>query len=128
MSRFAKGARYLKNKTHDGASYVADKAFDGGIVAGKAVGKTLVKKTDRSVYNGYTGLKTTGFATVAAFGAAGIWGSATYAGTKDKKLMESVQADYVGSAPMQNYDGVGSAPTLGASGNMVFGLHNSRRG
>lgn len=88
----------------------------------------LVKKVDKNLFNGFTGLKTTGFATAAAFGAAGIWGKATYEPAKDKKLMESVQADYIGQAPVQNYDGVGNAPTLGASGSMVFGLHNSRKG
>lgn len=112
MSKFSKALRHMKDNP------------------GKTAARTVVKKTDANIFNGYTGLKTTGFATAGAFGAAYLWGTATYEPVAAKKGMESVQTDYVGQAPVQNYDGVGNgtAPTLGASGNMVFGLHNSRRG
>lgn len=86
-----------------------------------------VNKVDKNIFNGYTGLKTNGIATAGAFAVAGAWGLSTFEPVKDKKMMANVQADYVGKAPVQNYDGVG-APTLGASGDMVFGLHNMRKG
>lgn len=95
---------------------------------GKYLANAAVRKTDRSFFNGYTGMKTTGFATAAAFGAAGVWGAATYQPTKSKAEMQMSQSDYVGQAPVLGYDGVGNAPSLGASGSMVFGLHNMRKG
>lgn len=128
MAKIGKAASYLRNKANSGANAVTDFGINAAVTGGKYASRGLVKKVDKNIYNGYTGLKTTGFATVAAFGAAGVWGKATYEGTKDKKMMETVQADYIGAAPVQNYDGVSSAPTLGASGNMVFGMHNARRG
>lgn len=134
MSKFSKAVRHLGGKTVSGtdkaATWAADKTVNGAVRTSKIASRVAFNKTEKTIFNGYTGLKTGGFATAGAFGAATLWGTATYEPVAAKKGMEAVQTDYVGQAPVQNYDGVGNgtAPTLGASGNMVFGLHNSRRG
>lgn len=134
MSKFSKAIRHLGGKTVSGtdkaATWAADKTVNGAVRTSKVASRVAFNKTDKNFFNGYTGLKTSGIATVGAFGAAYAWGKTTYEPALARKSMESVQTDYVGQAPVQNYDGVGNgtAPTLGASGNMVFGLHNSRKG
>jgi hypothetical protein len=130
MSKFSKAIRHLGGKTDKAANWAADKTVNGAVRTSKLASRAAFNKVDKSVFNGYTGLKTGAFTTAGAFGVAGLWGSATYEPTLAKKGMEAVPTEYVGQAPVQNYDGVGNgtAPTLGASGNMVFGLHNSRKG
>lgn len=113
---------------------------------GSTVGRSVYKKTDRNFFNGYTGVQagwgTNVAATGAIVGAAAFFGSGATSNDPNvikqrenrlepaitKARMKNVQADYVGQAPVFQADGVANAPTLGASGNMVFGLHNMRRG
>jgi hypothetical protein len=112
------GAMKYINKVHD--------PVDKAVVSG--VKNSLIKKTDPHFSNGYLGYKPTALTNVAAFGAAGA-----YAYTKSLQVHAKPvpgQIEYENEAPIHSYDGVGGskAPTLGASGGMVFGLNAMRRG
>ena len=115
-------------------------------MANKYLGNSLYKKTDRHFFNGYTGVKA-GWGTNVMSGAALVGGAAWFGSgmtSNDPEVIKqrenrlepaittarrkSVQADYVGSAPVFQADGVANAPSLGATGSMVFGLHNMRKG
>lgn len=121
---------------------------------GRAIKQGIYQRTDRNLFNGYTGLKEGKLA--APLSIAAIGGSFAFhtsgALSSDPKSMDamenrlymsdvlqigpsitkarlkSIPADYVGEAPMMRTDAVTNAPTLGATGSMVFGLHNMRRG
>ena len=98
--------------------------------------KSMVKKTDPAFHNLWTGYRESGTAaTVAGAGAIGFAGYQTVKGTYLAPKMGEVS--YGGVPPIMNADGVSTAnqaptgagaPTLGATGNMVFGLHNARKG
>lgn len=89
----------------------------------------LIKETPATFANAYTGMAPTKLATglFAAGAAAYAWGGSMKAEVRSKA--EQSRHEFVGTAPVLTGDGVGnksSAPTLGASGNLVFGLHNRR--
>ena len=92
--------------------------------------KAFIKDTDKTVGNLWTGKKASGIATLGAFGVAGAVGTGAY--QKEKHFSTAIpHTEYGGTAPIMNADGVGSisqAPTLGANGDMVFGMHNGRKG
>jgi hypothetical protein len=109
--------------------------------------KTLVKKVDPSLANGYTGYQASAFAnhaagwgTLAVAGGIGVAsGAAKPLGVEGRAGFEGIetraskagQSSYGGKPGVFDADGVGTstqAPTLGASGDLVFGLHNGRRG
>lgn len=114
----------------------ANKPFDvaaGGIAgAGKFVGKhgRFTKKTDPGIQNLWTGRRE-GAGAIIAGGAAGA-AYMGYTGANQTVLAPRTgEISYSGAMPVMNADGVSStsqAPTLGAGGNMVFGLHNARKG
>jgi hypothetical protein len=97
--------------------------------------RKMVKDTTPGVANLWTGKRESGAAVGAAFVAAAGYG--TYSGMKQTTLAPRTgEVSYGGTAPVMNADGVSStpqaplsgAPTLGANGQMVFGLHNARKG
>lgn len=105
----------------------------GKAMKGKLTKTRLFKEAEEAnLYNGYTGLKTTHLATAAVGGIAGTYALATshpgVVGYNRQKQAADMNKHYVGSTPAQQADGVMNAPTLGASGDMVFGLNNMRRG
>lgn len=129
ISKIAKTALRQVGRTYRGADRVANKISDGGSwVADKAM-KGLIKETDPTFLNAYTGLAPTKALTgLFAVGAAGYGAYSTMKGEYTGKVMNG-QNDFVGPAPIMTGDGVGNkskAPTLGATGSMVFGLHNNR--
>lgn len=97
--------------------------------AGKGLKKGLTKNVDKEFKNFYTGIemrKGSGWALAA--GGIGV-GYAGYAVSTTAPKPGTVS--YGGEAPVFAGDGISSttnAPTLNASGNMVFGLHNARKG
>jgi hypothetical protein len=113
-----RGVDGVMNKVSDGGTWVANKGMKG-----------LIKETEPTLFNAYTGLAPTKAATGIFAVGAGAYG--TYATMKGEYTgkVTSGQNDFVGEAPIMTGDGVGNrskAPTLGASGSMVFGLHNKR--
>ena len=120
----------------DGVVDVASAIHKGtGKVPGLGRATRFTKKTNPGIENLWTGRREGGGAIIAA---AGI--GAGYAGWQS--LQQTTLApklgitSYGGTAPIMNADGVSNtpqaplsnAPTLGAGGNMVFGLHNARKG
>lgn len=107
-------------------------AADGAVEAGKLYNKAmpLTKKTEESIANLWTGRRE-GRGAIAAAAVAGT-GYAAYSSFKQTALAPKTgTVSYGGTAPVMDADGVSStsqAPTLGANGNMIFGLHNARKG
>lgn len=97
--------------------------------AAKAVAKTAVRKDKhgQNFGNGYTGFQEGGGMIGAAAVGGGLyaWGGSNYQIHMPEKAGET---SYTGTAEIHNYDGVSSAPTLGASGDMVLGMHKGRKG
>ena len=93
-------------------------------------GKAMVKKTDPGIQNLWTGYRESKTAIVAGgLAASGYIGYSTFKQTEMAPKPGVVS--YSGTAPNQIVDGgatQGQAPTLGANGNMVFGLHQARKG
>lgn len=95
----------------------------------KAIAKTAVKKDKhgQNFGNGYTGYTEGGGMIAAAAVGSGLYagfGSAYQIAAPEKPG----EVSYTGTAEIHNYDGVSSAPTLGASGDMVLGMHKGRKG
>lgn len=115
------------NKTIDKG---IDKVAGVGAKGVVGVGKGMTRKTDPGIANLWTGRRESGGAVLAA-GVVGA-GYAGYQGMKQTTLAPKTgEVSYGGTAPIMNADGVSStsqAPTLGASGTTVFGLHSARRG
>ena len=116
---------------------------------GKGLSGLLLKGVDPSLENGYTGYKSTKFTnyaatlgTIGVVGAIGVASGSTKAfggdgggvsglGRIPTKGEKMGQVSYGGTPGVMNADGVGSmsqAPTLGATGDLVLGLHNGRKG
>lgn len=98
-------------------------------------GKKMVKDTTPNIGNLWTGKKESKFGIAVA--ATAVAGYSGWQGMKQTTLAPKLgQVSYSGTAPIMDADGVSStpqapltnAPTLGASGQMVFGLHNARKG
>lgn len=110
----------------------ANLAVDGAILAAKGANKAVpfTTKTEANIGNLWTGRREgPGAIAVGAVIGAGYMGYNTMA--KTELAPKTGQTSYTGTMPIMDADGVGSttnAPTLGASGSMVFGMHNSRRG
>ncbi len=107
-------------------------AYDSAMDLGLKGAKSMVKKTDATFYNGYTGLKPTALATgVAWVGAAGYVGYSSLK-TKANPNINPGQIEYEAQAPIFSGDGSGvKSPgnnSLGASGSLVFGLNSMRKG
>jgi hypothetical protein len=106
----------------------AEFAADATIKGAKLTGKVMTKKVNPSMMNLYTGRdlsKTAAFSLPVAGAAIGVGGyMVSTAGPKPGTV------SYGSEAPVFAADGVANtnAPTLNASGNMVFGLHNARKG
>lgn len=131
---------------NDAMHYVAGAVSEGpvrwgGKAAGWAAKKTLVKKVDPSLSNGYTGYKMSAFGNHATgWGAMGVAvAGGAMMGHGSMPGLEGVQTrankvgevSYGGHPAVMDADGMGSpsqAPSLGASGSLVFGLHNGRKG
>lgn len=141
--------RFLKDKAEQayragvhGADVIGSKISQGvdkaaGATANgiKRTGGAMVKDTTPGIANLWTGKRESKVAIGAAFGVAAVYG--TYDGMKQTALAPKVgQVSYGGTAPIMNADGVSTtpqapmanAPTLGANGQMVFGLHQARKG
>lgn len=94
---------------------------------------SLIRRVDPALHNLGTGLQATGFAGVAAFGVFGL-GSAI-SQQRDVAIANTTgKAEYVGNMPDYAYDGQGQVDrktgdkSLGATGDLVFGLNASRHG
>lgn len=124
-----------------GASvYAADKTLTGLGKVGKFAGKGVVKKVEPGFDNAYTGYKMKSAPHLLVAGAGVAYAAGAYAfGSGETKTFENIstraqkigEVSYGGQPDVMDADGVGSktqAPTLGASGDLVFGLHNNRRG
>jgi hypothetical protein len=114
-------------------------AADGLIKGTKVLGKSMVKDTTPGIANLWTGKRESKLAIgVAGAGVAAYAGVYGYGAFKlDTNFQPKVgTVSYGGTAPIMDADGVSTtpqaplsnAPTLGANGNMVFGLHNARKG
>lgn len=111
----------------------AEDAVAGAIsktIVGAAKNSRLTKKTEPGIQNLWTGRREgAGAITIGAALGVGYVGYSTF---KQTSLgPKTGEISYTGTAPGLNADGVSSAtqaPTLGAGGNMVFGLHNARKG
>lgn len=95
----------------------------------KGIAKTAVRKDKhgQNFGNAYTGYQEGGGMIAAAAVGGGLYagfGSAYQIGMPEKPG----ETSYTGTAEIHNYDGVSSAPTLGASGDMVLGMHKGRKG
>lgn len=107
---------------------LASRAADGVLTGATWAAKKSVKKTTPDFWNAYTGIKPTKGLTATAWAGAGAYtyGSMQMARFQDKPGQISYSAP-----PQMLADGVApktNAPTLGASGSMVFGLNSMRRG
>lgn len=110
------------HKAADGVAWGMEKTAVGTF-------KALTKDEEKKFTNFYTGKGISGFGKVAfpVAGAAigyGMFVDKTAFGPKPGKV------SYNGEPEVMAADGIANtaAPTLGATGNMVFGLHNSRKG
>lgn len=131
-ARFLKGSYKVADKTAKGIGTAGAIGIEKTIEpAAKFVGKKMFSVGEKNVWNGYTGLKETPLLAATAWAGAAAWGlgSVPYRiNTIDKSQTNVTTAD---EPAYSTYDYVSSstnAPTLGASGNLVFGLHNGRRG
>ena len=111
---------------------VEDTLIRGAASGAKAVHRKapLFKDVDKNVSNLWIGKKEGLGMKIGATAAVGGAIAYTHASQpyKDPRVG---QTDYTGIAPIMDADGVGQttkAPTLGASGDMVFGMHNGRKG
>lgn len=96
--------------------------------AGLGATKHLVKKTDATFYNGYTGLKPSGIANTIGWGAAGVYVGVSAIKTQNEPTAGTVE---YGQSNIMTGDGMGTgskAPSLGANGSLVFGLNSMRKG
>lgn len=138
-SQVKKHAKDFKKYPIHTTSKLIDKAIDstvGEYVSGvadlakpvaKTVGKSMYKKVDKSIWNGYTGIQESNIAKVTAFGAAGAYVS--MAGSYKANTVDKSGNLYdVDNSPTSAAYSKTNAPNLGASGNLVFGLHNGRKG
>jgi hypothetical protein len=118
LKKGIKGYRKGTNFASDQVSKVADFGMKG-----------LIKETPPTFLNAYTGLGPTKAATGLFVAGAAAYGTyATLKGEHNSKAMNAPN-EFVGPAPIMSGDGVGNksnAPTLGANGSLVFGLHNRR--
>lgn len=93
----------------------------------------LIRRVDPSFHNLGTGLQATGFAGVAAFG---VFGAGSAISQRHDAAIASTtgKAEYIGNMPDYAYDAQGQADrktgdkSLGATGDLVFGLNASRHG
>lgn len=115
-------ATYIPRKAAEGVAYGMEKGAVGTF-------KALTKDEERKFTNFYTGKGISGLGKVAfpVAGAAigyGMFVDKTAFGPKPGAV------NYTGEPEVMAADGVANtqAPTLGATGNMVFGLHNARKG
>jgi hypothetical protein len=129
-----KFGKYLSAVSHQ-LGKPTDIAADGVVKASKFIGKKMVKDTDPGIANLWTGKRESGAAIAVAAVGFGAW--AGYGTMKQTALAPRLgQVSYGGTAPIMDADGVATtpqaplsnAPTLGANGQMVFGLHNARKG
>lgn len=110
---------------------LGDVSFSAGKGAAKYMKNNTLKDTrhGRRADNLFTGKKLTGQAT-AAIGTVGL-GVGLYS-TANSEIKASsprrVGSVEVGAAPMMEADGSSNLSNLNATGDMVFGMHNSRRG
>jgi len=137
LDRFANGALGATSATLRGTNKAVDFAGDGLAAGGKYLrdkGVRATKKTDPSLGNLWTGRKESAWLAGGAWAAAGGYGYMQF--RKDTEFAPRTgEVSYGGNAPIMSADGVGNtmnpnqqAPTLSATGNMVFGLHNARKG
>jgi hypothetical protein len=131
---FGKGVAKTHKVTNTVAEHTVGKLAEGVAYGMEKTGKgtfnTLTKKVDPKFTNFYTGHEISGFGKVAlpVAGAAvgyGLFVNNTAFGPKPGTV------SYGGEPALMSGDGISNttkAPTLNASGNMVFGLHNARKG
>lgn len=127
FGRFLGGAAALPGK--------AEKVIIGGLATPLAkgtafAGKRMVRDTEPGIANLWTGKRESVWGVAAAAGIGTAYGIGSYH-KQTTFAPRTGQVSYGGTAPIMNADGVSSttqAPTLGANGNMVFGLHSARKG
>lgn len=120
--------------TDRGLKTFATEGYAEGLVdtvqsTAKFVGKHAFKKEDKTFWNAYTGLKETNALKTAAWAGTAAWGIGSY--TYKSNTLDKSQGNvtYANEPAATTYDYVASSSnSLGASGSMVFGLHNGRKG
>lgn len=129
---FSAGAHAVKNSIEIGArpfDYALDKTADGAVNLGIKAGKSMFKDdpNGKTFFNAYTGKRESKamIGTAAVLGAGYAYGGSMY---RINTVEKPGETSYEGEAPVFKADGTGGAPTLGASGDMVLGLHKSRKG
>jgi hypothetical protein len=101
-----------------------------GKKAGKGYGKSLVDKDPNGAnfFNAFTGHKEgSGMIATAAVGGGLYAGAESFRAVRLPEDANTGETSYTGTAPIHNADGVSSAPSLGASGDMVLGMSKGRR-
>lgn len=119
-------ASKLSNAEKKTSDFILDKSIKGSQRAFKG----SFRKTDEKLTNLYTGYdlrKRTNIIGMAGLGAYGMGDYTIKTNTIDKSQSNM---EYVGNAPINSYDMLGStkAPTLGASGDLTLALSKQRRG
>lgn len=122
-------------------AYIGDKLVSAEAKAGKALAKATFKKSEEGARfsNMYTGLEMRKASSALVLGGAAIYGASTYEfGSGQMAGLEGItglskpgEVSYGGTPGVFDADGVATkskAPTLGASGDLVLGLHNNRKG
>lgn len=143
MARFGRyiekaisAAEKTKKVAYKPLDKVIDKSIDGVVHTAKNAsnwkGGKLLKKTDPSFSNAYTGYREGAGLIIGASVVGGAYGMTDYK-MKTEFVPKTGEIAYNGAPPIMDAEGVGTtpnsqAPTLGASGSMVFGMHNARKG
>lgn len=136
MSKFKKFLDVATNgpaRVVDGTLNLVDKGIGKALTSdiskrGAKTGYGMVKKDPlgKNFSNAYTGFQE---GPTLVLGTAAVTGTYAWAGDwKARRITDQTgEVSYTGTAPIHNYDGVSSAPTLGAQGSMVFGMHQGRK-
>lgn len=140
---FAHAANGVNHGINDLAAMVSEGPVRwGGKGLGHVAKKTMIKHTpnEKNLGNGYTGYQmskfgnhATGWGTLAVVAPAFALGNGSIPGMKgvETRANKVGTSSYGGHPSVMDADGMGTAtqaPSLGASGNLVFGLHNGRKG
>lgn len=121
--------KLTESALHDYGELGADAIEKLGEPTAKFVGKQLFKKEDKTFWNGYTGLKETGALKTAAWVGTVGWGIGSVGYRQNTLDKSQTNMTYANEPDALTYDYVSSSSSsLGATGSLVFGLHNGRRG
>lgn len=109
-----------------------NKLTQGANLTKKLAKRTIIKDVNKTVINPL-GKELTTFSKLAVVGGVAAWGVAAGTITGRRKTLTD-NAEYVGNVGAMDYDAVANVDrktgqrNFGATGDLVFGLNNSRRG